>query len=290
MIKSMTGFGKAVGTSTGNMISVEIRALNSKFLELSIRLPAGYRDHDMELRSSISKEAERGKVDINVVLEPIPGSKRSMINRSVVSSYFNDLKSIKKETGIEAKDPLDVILRFANVLNNEKAESNPKEWKLIDSLVRKALKDFTNFRIREGKALQKDIEARANKITKLLSTVEKNDPLRVKNVRARLKKSFDDNEDNINVDKNRFEQELIYYLEKLDINEEKVRLKSHLSYLLESLKTKESNGKKLGFIMQEVGREINTVGSKANDAQIQRKVVEMKDELEKMKEQIANII
>jgi len=290
MIKSMTGFGKAVGTSSGNMISVEIRALNSKFLELSIRLPAGYRDHDMELRSSISKEAERGKVDINVVLEPIPGAKRSMINRSVVNSYVNDLKAIKKETGLEAKDPVDVILRFANVLNNEKAESNAKEWKLIDSLVRKALKDFTNFRTREGKALQKDIETRANKIIKLLSNVEKNDPLRIKNVRARLKRSFDDNEENINVDKNRFEQELIYYLEKLDITEEKVRLKSHLSYLLESLKTKESNGKKLGFIMQEVGREINTVGSKANDAQIQRKVVEMKDELEKMKEQIANII
>jgi len=286
----MTGFGKAVGNSTGNQITVEIRSLNSKFLEFSIRIPVGYRDREMDVRGAFGKLMSRGKVDLNVMLEPIPGAKQTMINKSIVKNYVNDLKIIKKETGLEARDPVDVILRFANVLNNEKTQTDTKEWNVIDSLIKKAVKDFDAFRRREGEILQKDIIARAKKIELLLKAVGKIDPTRVKNIRTKLLKNFENSEESVVVDKNRFEQELIYYLEKMDINEEKVRLNSHLSYLHESVKSKESNGKKIGFILQEIGREINTIGSKANDAKIQRKVVEMKDELEKMKEQIANII
>ncbi len=290
MIRSMTGYGKSTGSSSANLITIEVRSLNSKFLELGIRLPSGYKDRELELRSKVGKLAERGKVDFLVSMEPLPGSKRSLINMDTVKVYLEDIRKIQKETGLKVADPLETALRFANVVNNEKVEADPKEWKIIEKLSMDALKDFNSFRVREGKALQKDIESRTKKIDSLLKHIEKVDPGRIKNVRSRLKKNFEDSDETKSIDPNRFEQELIYYLEKMDINEEKVRLRSHLSFLLETIKSTESNGKKIGFILQEVGREINTIGSKANDAKMQRMVVEMKDELEKMKEQTANII
>lgn len=286
----MTGFGKATGNSASNLITVEIRSLNSKYLELSVRLPSAYKTKELETRASVSKQAVRGKVDLNVTFEPIPGAKQSLISHDVVKAYLKDLKRLEKETGLAPEDPMDTILRFTNVLAADKSESDDKEWKKVELLIRKALKEFNEFRAKEGSNMQKDMESRIRKIEQLLKKVEKIDPGRIKNVRARLRKNFDESEESVNVDNNRFEQELIYYLEKMDINEEKVRLRSHLNYLKETLRKKDANGKKIGFILQEIGREINTIGSKASDANMQRHVVEMKDELEKMKEQSANII
>lgn len=286
----MTGFGKATGNSASNLITVEIRSLNSKYLELSVRLPSAYKTKELETRASVSKQAVRGKVDLNVTFEPIPGAKQSLISHDVVKAYLKDLKRLEKETGLAPEDPMDTILRFTNVLAADKSESDDKEWKKVELLIRKALKEFNEFRAKEGSNMQKDMESRIRQIEQLLKKVEKIDPGRIKNVRARLRKNFDESEESVNVDNNRFEQELIYYLEKMDINEEKVRLRSHLNYLKETLRKKDANGKKIGFILQEIGREINTIGSKASDANMQRHVVEMKDELEKMKEQSANII
>ena len=286
----MTGFGKATGNSASNLITVEIRSLNSKFLELSVRLPSAYKTKELETRASVSKQAVRGKVDLNVTFEPIPGAKQSLISHDVVKSYLKDLKRLEKETGLAPEDPMDTILRFTNVLAADKSESDEREWKKVESLIRKALKEFNEFRAKEGSNMQKDMESRIRQIEQLLKKVEKIDPGRIKNVRGRLRKNCDESEESVNVDNNRFEQELIYYLEKMDINEEKVRLRSHLNYLKETLRKKDANGKKIGFILQEIGREINTIGSKASDANMQRHVVEMKDELEKMKEQSANII
>lgn len=290
MIRSMTGFGKANGHAGSNMITVEVKSLNSKFLELNLRLPSVYKDKDLELRNEISKDVERGKVDFIVAIEPAPGAKRSVFNTEVIKAYADDLKSLSKELKLNVGDGLDIIMRLPNVLNTEKTEADAKEWKAIETLSRKALKEFNEFRLKEGKALQKDFESRINSIKAALKKIEKIEPARTKSIRNRLHKGLDIMDDQNGIDKNRFEQELVYYIEKIDITEEKVRLTTHLSYFLETINDKESNGKKLGFILQEIGREINTIGSKANDAFIQRHVVEMKDELEKMKEQSANII
>ncbi|MBL7915335.1 MAG: YicC family protein [Bacteroidia bacterium] len=290
MIRSMTGFGKASGSAGSNLITIEVKSLNSKFLELNLRLPSVYKDKDLELRNEISKGVERGKVDFIVTIEPAPGARKSAFNKEVIRQYAEDFASIKKELKLTSDDYLSIIMRLPNVLNSEKSEADLKEWKAIEMLTRKALKEFNDFRLQEGKTLQKDFEMRIAAIKDFLKEIEKIEPGRIKTLKGRLTKSFEDLEESALLDKNRFEQELIYYLEKIDITEEKVRLRSHLSFFLETMKAPESNGKKLGFILQEIGREINTIGSKANDAMIQRHVVGMKDELEKLKEQSANII
>jgi uncharacterized protein (TIGR00255 family) len=286
----MTGFGKAAGAFGGNNITVEVKSLNSKFLELNIRLPGVYKDKDLEVRNEITKAVERGKVDYIVTIESASGSRKSAFNKTAIKKYLEDLKDLKKDLNLSTSDYLSIIMRFPDVLNSDRSEADPKEWKLIESLSRKALKAFNDFRLREGKVLQKDFEARVATIGALLKKIEKAEPGRLRAIRSRLHKSLDEIGETVAVDKNRFEQEIIYYLEKTDITEEKVRLRSHLKFFLDTLKEPDSNGKKLGFIIQEIGREINTIGSKANDAQIQRFVVMMKDELEKMKEQGANVI
>ncbi len=290
MIRSMTGFGKATGSAGSNMISVEVKSLNSKFLELNLRLPTVYKDKDLELRNEISKNVERGKVDFIVTIEQVPGARKSVFNKEMIKTYFDDFGSLKKELKLSSDDYLNIIMRLPNVLNLEKTEADPKEWKTIETLSRKALKEFNEFRAKEGKALQKDFEMRVNAIKENLKKIEKIEPDRIKSIKERINKGLDGLDESVMVDKNRFEQELVYYIEKIDISEEKVRLRSHLSFFMDTLKEADSNGKKLGFIIQEIGREINTIGSKANDALIQRNVVVMKDELEKMKEQAANII
>lgn len=290
MIRSMTGFGKANGSAGSNMITVEVKSLNSKFLELNLRMPTVYKDKDLELRNEISKAIERGKVDFIITIEQVPGARKSAFNKDVIKTYFEDFTSLKKELKISSEDYLSIIMRLPNVLNLEKTEADSKEWKAIETLTRKALKEFNDFRIKEGKALQKDFEIRINAIKENLKKIEKIEPDRIKSIKDRLHKGLDGLDESVNIDKNRFEQELVYYIEKIDISEEKVRLRSHLSFFVDTLKDDDSNGKKLGFIIQEIGREINTIGSKANDANIQRHVVVMKDELEKMKEQAANII
>jgi len=290
MIRSMTGFGKATGSAGNNLITVEVKSLNSKFLEMNLRLPAIYKDKDLELRNEISKAVERGKVDFIVTLETTPGSKKSAFNKVLIRRYFDDLLDLKKEFKLSSDDYLNIIMRLPDVLNLEKTEADPKEWKMIETLSRKALAAFNDFRIKEGKSLQKDFESRVSAIKDHLKKIEKIEPGRLKSIKGRLNRGLEEMEDSMQVDKNRFEQELIYYIEKIDITEEKVRLRSHLSFFTDTLRDADSNGKKLGFILQEIGREINTIGSKANDAGIQRYVVQMKDELEKMKEQAANII
>lgn len=286
----MTGFGKASGSVGNNMITVEVKSLNSKFLELTLRLPASYKDKDMELRNEISKGVERGKVDFAVTIETAPGSQKSAFNKDVIRQYADDFADIQKEMKLSSQDMLSVIMRLPNVLNADRSESDAKEWKMIESLTRKALKEFNEFRIREGKIIEEDFESRVDAIRSCLKKIEKAEPERMKTIRGRIGKNLEESGEAGQVDKNRFEQELIYYLEKIDITEEKLRLRAHLDFFIETLKSKDSNGKKLGFILQEIGREINTIGSKANDATIQRLVVEMKDELEKMKEQTANVI
>jgi uncharacterized protein (TIGR00255 family) len=290
MIRSMTGFGKANGSTGSNLITVEVKSLNSKFLELNLRLPSVYKDKDLELRNEITRIVERGKVDFIVTIEQTPGSRKSAFNKESIRNYYDDFKELKKELNISSADYLNIIMRLPNVLNIEKSEADPKDWKMIESLSKKALASFNDFRGREGKAMQKDFVKRAHTIREHLKKIEKIEPGRLKTVRNRLGKGLEEIEEFVQVDRNRFEQELIYYIEKIDITEEKVRLRTHLSFFLETLKDADSNGKKLGFILQEIGREINTIGSKANDAAIQRFVVEMKDELEKMKEQAANVI
>jgi len=290
MIRSMTGFGKASSNAGGNMITVEIKSLNSKFLELNLRLPLVYKDKDLELRNELSKSIERGKVDFTISIEPAVGTRKSMVNKEVIESYYNDLVLLKKSLNLSSADYLNIIMRLPNVLLSEKTDTDPGEWKIVETLIKKALKEFNDFRLKEGKTLQKDFDERISSIKNRLKEIEKYEPGRMKAIRNKLSKGLEDLDESVTVDHNRFEQELVYYLEKIDITEEKVRLKSHLSFFQETIKQPESNGKKIGFILQEIGREINTIGSKANDAALQRIVVEMKDDLEKMKEQSANII
>jgi len=290
MIRSMTGFGKATGIAGNNMISVEVKSLNSKFLELNLRLPSVYKDKDLEVRNELNKNIERGKVDFIVTIESAPDAQKSVFNTEVIGQYFKDFAKIKKELKLDSQDYLNIIMRLPNVLNIDKTVADPKEWKTIETLSKKALKEFNDFRLKEGKTLQKDFEQRIEAIEDCLKKIEKSEDGRMKAIKGRLTKNLEEIMLSVQVDKNRFEQELIYYMEKIDITEEKVRLRSHLGFFLETLHDADSNGKKLGFILQEIGREINTIGAKANDATIQRLVVQMKDELEKMKEQSANVI
>ena len=287
----MTGYGKASGAQGSNRITVEIKSLNSKFLELNMRLPAAYRDKDMELRNEITKLAERGKIDFTITLEAGPDAASGMFNKEIIGTYLKELALVRKSAKIKSDaDDLSIVMRLPNVVNTEKSGASDSEWKFIVKLFAKAMKEFGEFRIQEGKTLLKDFELRSGIIRDRLKKIEAAEPARNLALKNRLNKSIEEISASVTVDRNRFEQELIYYMEKTDITEEKVRLKSHLDYFSDTLKGQESNGKKLGFILQEIGREINTIGSKANDAAIQRLVVEMKDELEKMKEQSANII
>jgi uncharacterized protein (TIGR00255 family) len=290
MIRSMTGFGKASGEFSGKIISVEVKSLNSKFLEFSLRLPSIYKDKDLELRSELSKIIERGKADISIIIEHGPGAATNTLNTEVIKAYYNELKNIGAEAGTTSENLLSSILHLPFVVNTDKGIPSEEEWNFIQSLMRDALKAFTGYRETEGKTIFKDLSGRILTIETLLTKLEGFEKERMGNVKARLLKNLETVNTNIEYDKNRFEQELIYYLEKLDISEEKSRLRSHCTYFIQTINSKENNGKKLGFITQEIGREINTIGSKANDADMQRLVVEMKDEAEKLKEQLSNVL
>jgi len=286
MMKSMTGFGKAVCELPGKKITIEIRSLNSKQLDLNLRMPSLYREKESELRSEISKQAERGKVDVGIFSESTGEASVLNINKALAKTYFNELKELAVELKEDNKI-LPLILKMPDVFKNEKQELDEKEWKVVKACADKAIEEFNKFRGDEGKTLQKEIGARVNTIADLLSEVRKMDENRIPSVRERLQKSVAELKEKI--DQNRFEQELIYYIEKFDITEEKVRLQTHCDYFLKTMK-EASSGRKLGFITQEIGREINTIGSKANDAGIQKTVVQMKDELEKIKEQLLNVL
>ena len=285
MIQSMTGFGKYVIQLPTKKITVELKSLNSKSLDLNARMPSAYREKELELRKTIASSLMRGKVDFGLYVE-LTGDETSVeVNQVAVKNYMKQLKSIADGDDIRL---LDMALRMPDALKTDRENIDEDEYESIQLAVKEALKEINTFRSEEGHVLEQDFLRRITTLQNLLEQVTQMDPNRQTDVRDRLKKAVADLK--ADVDANRFEQELIYYLEKYDITEEKVRLANHLEYFATTLESNDSNGKKLGFISQEIGREINTIGSKANYAPMQQLVVQMKDELEKIKEQMLNVL
>lgn len=290
MIYSMTGYGKAVAELPNKKISIEIRSLNSKQFDLYTRIPVLYRVKEMELRNLLSQQIKRGKIDLNISVEQITKDISSNIDRSVVKQYYTELKNISQEMGVkEPEDWLSILLRLPEVIKQELEELEDEEWNVIEGAIDKAVAELNEFRKQEGEMLEGVLREKINNIRDLLSSVDQYEKERIDRIRTKLLTELSQL-DGIEYDRNRFEQEIIYYIEKLDINEEKTRLAHHLDYFEETLNEKESQGKKLGFITQEIGREINTLGSKSNHSKLQHIVVRMKDELEQIKEQILNVL
>ncbi|SFF88118.1 TIGR00255 family protein [Salegentibacter agarivorans] len=285
MIQSMTGFGKSITQLPSKKVTVEIKSLNSKNLDVNARIPSQYREKELQLRNTISKSLTRGKVDFSLFVEVTGEETTASVNRGVVRNYMQQLKSIVDGDETEL---LKMAVRMPDAVTTEREEIDESEFKAIEAAVIEALEEINQFRTDEGEALEKDLKLRVNNIEALLQEVLRIDPERVEAVKERLRKGVADLKEN--VDENRFEQELVYYIEKFDITEEKVRLENHLAYFNESINSQDSNGRKLGFISQEMGREINTIGSKSNYAPMQQLVVQMKDELEKIKEQLLNVL
>jgi uncharacterized protein (TIGR00255 family) len=285
MIQSMTGYGKHILQLPSKKITIELKSLNSKNLDINARLPQFYREKELELRKMIAAALVRGKVDFNLYVEITGEETTAEVNQGVVKNYMNQLSRIVKGDEIKL---LEMALRMPDTLKTEKDAIDEEEYKSIVEAMNEALSNIVEFRNEEGKVLEEDFVARLKNLNELLEAVKMMDPERLGTVRERLEKAVADLK--VELDANRFEQELIYYLEKYDITEEKVRLANHLKYFETTLNSKESNGKKLGFISQEIGREINTIGSKANYAPMQQLVVQMKDELEKIKEQMLNVL
>ncbi len=285
MIQSMTGYGKAVSELSQKKVTVEIKTLNSKNLDLNVRVPSMYREKELEIRSKLSQQLFRGKVDFTIYIESTGSETTSIINKEVVNNYIDQLRSV---TEVSSESLLEIAMRLPDVLKTQREEFDETEWTEIEQTINEAIDEVQGFRADEGAVLAHDFTARIENIQQLSEEVADLDKERLAQVRERIEKAVSDLKQN--VDENRFEQELMYYLEKLDITEEKVRLKNHLDYFLQALISEESNGKKLGFICQEIGREINTTGSKSNFAPMQKVVVQMKDELEKIKEQLLNVL
>ena len=286
MIKSMTGFGKSVTQLPTKKITIEIKSLNSKSQDLNARIPSFYREKELELRNLIAQKLQRGKIDFSLYVELNGEETTSSINVDVVKQYIKQLRAVTPDG--EEVELLKMAIRLPDALKTEKDEIEDEEYAAILKGVEAALDAIESYRIDEGKVLQEDFELRVANISKYLNEVIEVDPDRMEGVRERLTKAVSDLK--TTVDENRFEQELTYYLEKYDITEEKVRLKNHLEYFVKTLNSPHSNGKKLAFISQEMGREINTIGSKSNYAPMQQIVVRMKDELEKIKEQLLNVL
>ncbi len=291
MLKSMTGYGLAKLEQKSVTIGVEIKTLNSKFLDTQIRMPRAFSAKEIALKNILSDKLIRGKVSVSITFDKNgEDTPKVAINEKLFGEYYTMLAKVAKDVGAADKDILKMVLLMPEVQVSKSADENvERDWKVILKSVNEAIKKCDEFRMDEGERLQKKIASYIKKIDQLLSKIIKQDPKRTKAVRERIDKKITELKIE-SIDKNRFEQELIYYIEKLDISEEKVRLKSHLNYFMEVLGNKTSQGKKLGFISQEIGREINTIGSKANDAAIQKDVVGMKEELEKIKEQLLNIL
>lgn len=285
MIQSMTGFGKHTVQLPSKKITVELKSLNSKNLDLNARMPSNYREKELVLRKTIADKLQRGKVDFNLYVETTASETSSKINEPVVQEYMKQLKEIASGDDLKL---MEMALRLPDAMKTEREEIDESEFTIIQETLTQALKEIYTFRTEEGAVLEQDFKNRITAIEGLLQKVITIDPERKTAVKERLTKALA--ELNTDVDENRFEQELIYYLEKYDITEEKVRLANHLDYFTTTLNSADSNGKKLGFISQEIGREINTIGSKANYAAMQQLVVQMKDELEKIKEQMLNVL
>jgi uncharacterized protein (TIGR00255 family) len=282
----MTGFGKSVEQLPSKKITIELKSLNSKSLDLNARIPSSYREKELAMRKTIASVLVRGKVDFSLYIEATAEETSTIINKAVVKEYMRQLRDIEPEA--EDVELLKMVVRMPDSLKTEREEIDAKEFDVIQNALLHAIKELNEYRLEEGKVLEQDFLLRVQNISDLLTSIIEIDDERMISVKGRLRKALDDLKEQ--VDENRFEQELIYYLEKFDITEEKVRLKNHLDYFSKSLHSDDSNGKKLGFITQEIGREVNTIGSKSNYAPMQQLVVQMKDELEKIKEQLLNVL
>ncbi len=286
MIQSMTGFGKANLQLNNKKVTVEIKSLNSKGFDLNTRIPSVYREMELPLRNQIAQRLERGKIDFSIYIENNAAENSHKMNVSMVLNYMNQLKTLASNTS--ETQLLQMALTMPEVFKTEREELDETEWQQIEIAIQEAIAHIIDFRQSEGKSLEKEFRLRIENIRNFMNDVLALDEERIQTVKERLQTAIE--ELKVTVDTNRYEQELIYYLEKLDITEEKVRLTNHLDYFLETIDTSEANGRKLGFITQEMGREINTMGSKANHAKMQKLVVMMKDELEKIKEQVLNVL
>jgi uncharacterized protein (TIGR00255 family) len=289
MLRSMTGFGRAEGTVGERKASVELRSLNSKQLDLLVKLPAAHREREAELRAWLAERVVRGKVELFVNIDPVRAADRTGLDATVVKAQYDQLKALADAVAPgHSTDLLGIVLRQAEQSRPMDEPTDPAEWEALLALVHQAAEAFTGFRAEEGARLMEDLRSTVGRVAALLAEVEQLDAGRTDRVRDRLRSKVE--ELGVTMDRNRFEQELVYYLEKFDINEEKVRLKAHCAYFLETLAAPDQQGRKLGFIAQEMGREMNTIGSKANDAILQKLVVRMKDDLEKIKEQLLNVL
>ena len=286
MIQSMTGFGKATLQLPTKKITVEVKSLNSKGLDLNVRMPSLYREMELGLRNQIALKLERGKVDFSIFIESTAEQTSTKVNVPIVKGYMEQLKAVYAEA--DEVELMKMAIRMPDTMKIEREEIDEKDWAQIETVIEEALQNILNFRKDEGESLEKEFQLRIANIRRYMNEALALDHERVQTIKDRLHNAI--TELKVAVDENRFEQELIYYLEKLDITEEKVRLTNHLDYFLETIKGTEANGRKLGFITQEMGREINTMGSKSNHAQMQKLVVQMKDELEKIKEQVLNVL
>jgi len=291
MILSMTGFGKAEGTIGNNKFNVEIRSVNSKQFDLSVRMPAIYKEKEIPLRNKLSKELYRGKIDLSIQFDSNGADHLSaVINHTVVKKYYEQIESLSNDLGLNPAPSLIDILRLPDTMKQERLEVDEEEWELVMKLIEQAIKNFISFRKQEGEAILNEFNVRIDNIEQYANEIIPYEKERTESVRDKIESLFSEYEERESVDNNRLEQEMIYYLEKLDITEERSRLFNHIKYFRETLDSDTPQGKKLGFICQELGREINTMGSKANHATIQKLVVQMKDELEKIKEQVLNAL
>ena len=289
MILSMTGYGRAETEFQNKKISVEIKSLNSKQFDINLRTPTIYRDKEVEIRSKLLSIIERGKIDFTILIDSSDKSLCNKINRSAVDNYYEEIKEIAGILKInEPVDWFSILMRLPETIKTESNDLDDEEWAIVCRTIDEALKTFVQFRIQEGGMLEKIFVEKINNISSLSKEIEKYEQERIEKIIIRIKESFRKME--IAYDENRFEQELVYYIDRLDINEEKNRLNNHLDYFSETMANGKSQGRKLGFIVQEIGREINTLGSKSNHAAMQKIVVQMKDELEQVKEQILNVL
>lgn len=291
MIKSMTGYGKAVAETPQKKISIEIKSLNSKQLDLNTKLPWLYKEKEPEIRNLISQRLDRGKIDFSIYCDILDDEVATVINKTAVKNYYNQFKEIASDLKIKLDDQIfSAIMKLPDTLKTERTELPDEEWQIVKNKIIESVNMLDHYRIEEGNSIMSDLNKCIGKILSLLESVGGYEERRIARVREKLLTLLEENVGSENIDKNRFEQELIFYMEKFDINEEKVRLKTHCDYFTETINTPPPNGKILNFIAQEIGREINTIGSKANDSSLQKLVVMMKDELEKIKEQTLNIL
>ncbi len=289
MIHSMTGFGRATLILPEKKISVEVKSLNSKQIDINTRIPSFYKEKELEVRSYLSSSLRRGKIELSIFIENTDANSQHIINKELVKKYIKTLQEIGDEP-LPEKDLLNIAMRLPDAMKIEREEIDEEEWQAVMGVVKESVKALIDYRKDEGLSLEKDLKEQIDTIINLYDKVPQYEQERIDTIKERISTKLQEVLESVDFDQNRLEQEMIYFIEKLDVSEEKVRLKNHCEYFIETMKLKESNGKKLGFISQELGREINTMGSKANHTEIQKIVVQMKDALEKIKEQVLNVL